>query len=204
MFITFEGIDGCGKTTQIKLLKKEFNNRKLKFISVREPGSTQLAEQIRKILLNPNNTNISSKTEALLFASARAQMVKEIIIPALDQDKNVICDRFIDSTLAYQVFGKGVEKNLIDGIHKHILRGVKPDITFLLKIKISKALKRLNKRKKKNRYDKFSKKFYEKAQNAFINIARANKKKYVIIDNSEDSKTTENLILKSFLRLMNK
>ena len=106
MFITFEGIDGCGKTTQVELLKKELNNRRLEFISVREPGSTQISEQIRQILLNPDNIKITPETEALLFASARAQIVKDKIKPAMNENKIVICDRFIDSTIAYQGYGR--------------------------------------------------------------------------------------------------
>ena len=106
----------------------------------------------------------------------------------------IICDRFIDSTFAYQVYGKGVNKNFINFIHKYVLKGLKPDLTFVLKIKISSALKRLRKRKKKNRYDKFAKSFYLKAQKAFIKIANKNKKRYYIFDNSFDNKEVENKI----------
>ena len=114
---------------------------------------------------------------------------------AIEKKKIVICDRFIDSTLAYQVYGKGVEKKLIDSVHKIILKNIKPDITFVLKVSLSKAFKRLKKRKKKNRYDKFSKSFYSKAQRAFIRIAKKNRKKYYILDNSNDDKGLEKVIL---------
>ena len=110
-----------------------------------------------------------------------------------------ICDRFSDSTLAYQVYGKKVDKRLIDSVHKYILNDIKPDLTFILKVNISKALQRLKKRKKKNRYDKFSKKFYVKVQKAFIKISKKNKKRYFVIDNSIDSKHVEKIILKKFL-----
>ena len=126
------------------------------------------------------------------------------IKPAISEKKIIICDRFTDSTLAYQVYGKGVKKTLIDTVHKHILGNLKPDLTFVLKVNISKALERLKKRKKKNRYDKFSKHFYIKAQNAFINIARKNKERYFILDNSNDSKETEKIILNKFFKVLNK
>ena len=118
--------------------------------------------------------------------------------------KNIICDRFIDSTLAYQVYGKGVNKSLVDSVHKYILGSIKPDLTFILKVNISKALQRLKKRKKKNRYDKFSKNFYIKVQNAFIRIAKENKRRYLILDNSKDSHEVEKNILKKFIERLNK
>ena len=203
-FITFEGIEGSGKSYQSLKLYKKLLKLKIPTIYTREPGGSPSAESIRKIILSGKKNKFSSITDTLLYLASRNEHIEKTLKPAVKKNKVIICDRFIDSTIAYQVFGKGVKKNLIDVIHKQILKGIKPDITFLLKIKISKALKRLNKRKKKNRYDKFSKNFYERAQNAFIKIAQSNKKKYVIIDNTEDSKETEILILKTFLKLMKK
>ena len=118
--------------------------------------------------------------------------------------KNIICDRFVDSTIAYQVFGKGVDENLINSIHKHILGSVKPDLTFILKVNISKALQRLKKRKKKNRYDKFSKNFYIKVQKAFIKIAKKKERRYFVIDNSKDSIETEKIIFNEFMKVLKK
>ena len=118
--------------------------------------------------------------------------------------KIVICDRFTDSTLAYQVYGKKVDRRLVDSVHKYILGNIKPDITFILKVNISKALNRLKKRKKKNRYDKFSKKFYYNVQKAFIKIAKKNKKKYFIIDNNNDNAFAEKAIYKIFLKFLKK
>ena len=118
--------------------------------------------------------------------------------------KVIICDRFIDSTSAYQVFGKGVDKKLVDAVHHHILRDVKPDLTFVLKVNINVAMQRLKKRKNKNRYDKFSKDFYNKVQKAFFTIANKNKKRCILIDNSVNSNTTEKLILKTFIKKFKK
>ena len=105
--------------------------------------------------------------------------------------------------MAYQVYGKGVNKSLVDSIHGHILKNIKPNLTFILKTNILKAMQRLEKRKKKNRYDKFSKKFYDKVQKSFLRIAKSDKKKYVVIDNSHDSPETEKIIYKKFIKVFN-
>ena len=200
-FITFEGIEGSGKSYQSRKLYNNLKKKKLPVIMTREPGGTKGAEIIRKIILkdyfflNPRE-KFNKYTDTLLYLAARNEHIINKIKPAIDNKKIIICDRFIDSTLAYQVHGKKVKKNFVDSIHKYILGSIKPNLTCVIKVNISKALKRLGKRKKKNRYDKFKKKFYVKAQNAFIKIAKKNKKRYLVLDNSEDSKVTEKKILK--------
>ena len=208
-FIAFEGIEGSGKSYLSRKLYKFIKKKKLPVILTREPGGTLIAEKIREVILNDyfrSNTKekFNKYTDTLLYLAARNEHVENKIKPAIFKKKIIICDRFIDSTLAYQVYGKGVSKKFVDLIHKHILGNIKPDLTFVLRVKISKALNRLNKRKKKNRYDNFSKQFYIKAQNAFINIARKNKKKYLILDNSIDSKGIEKIIFDKFTRTISK
>jgi len=209
LFVTFEGIEGSGKSYQSKKLYKKLKKKNCPVILTREPGGTKSAEIIRGVILNDyfqknSDEKFHKYTDTLLYLASRNEHIENKIKPAISKRKIVICDRFIDSTMAYQVYGKGVKKNFVDSIHKHILKDLKPDLTFLLKVKISKALKRINKRKKKNRYDKFSKYFYIKAQNAFINIAKKNKKKYVIIDNSTDSNKIEKIIFNRFMEALNK
>jgi|TARA_Y100000310_G_scaffold147769_1_gene147035 dTMP kinase len=209
LFVTFEGIEGSGKSYQSKKLYNNIKKKRIPVILTREPGGTKGAEKIRKIILEDyfhqgTKIKFNKYTDTLLYLAARNEHVKNKIIPAISKRKIIICDRFIDSTLAYQVYGKGVRKTLIDTIHKHILGNIKPDLTFLLKVNILKALKRLKKRKKKNRYDKFSKYFYIKAQKAFIKIAKNNKKRYFILDNSKDSKETEKIILNKFIQVLSK
>jgi len=209
LFVTFEGIEGSGKSYQSRKLYKSIKKRKIPVILTREPGGTKGAEKIRKIILEdyfyPNSKlRFNKYTDTLLYLAARNEHVKNKIKPAISKRKIIICDRFIDSTLAYQVYGKGVNKALVDSVHKHILGSIKPDLTFILKVNISKALERLKKRKKKNRYDKFSKYFYIKAQNAFIKIARKNKKRYFVLDNSKDSKVVEKIILNKFIKVLHK
>ena len=209
LFVTFEGIEGSGKSYQCRKLYNELRNKNLSVILTREPGGTKSAEKIRKVILedyfaSDSKEKFSKYTDTLLYLAARNEHVQNIIRPAISKKKIVICDRFIDSTLAYQVFGKGVSKNLVDSIHKFVLGSIKPDLTFVLKVNISKALQRLKKRKKKNRYDKFSKNFYTKVQNAFIKIAKKNTRRYCIVDNSEDSTKAEGFIFDKFIQFLNK
>tara|TARA_Y100000590_G_scaffold460395_1_gene619577 strand:- start:2367 stop:3014 length:648 start_codon:yes stop_codon:yes gene_type:complete len=209
IFITFEGIEGSGKSYQSRKLYKNLKNKKIPVILTREPGGTGSAEKIRKVILDdyfhPDSKEKFNKyTDTLLYLASRNEHVVNKIMPAISKKKIIICDRFIDSTLAYQVYGKGVTKNLVDSVHKYILGKLKPDITFLLKVNISKALDRLKKRKIINRYDKFSKKFYVNVQKYFIKIAKKNKKRYFILDNSTDSRDIEKVILKKILSRLHK
>ena len=199
-FIVFEGIEGSGKSYQSKKLFENLKKNKIHTILTREPGGTNSAERIRDLILkdyfhNKKEEQFDKYTDTLLYLAARNEHIKNKIKPALNKKKIIICDRYIDSTMAYQVYGKGVSKFLIDAIHNKILNGIKPNLTFLLKVNINKALKRLNQRKKKNRYDKFTKSFYNKVQKSFIKIARNKKNNYYILDNSIDNKTLETNIL---------
>ena len=208
LFVTFEGIEGSGKSYQSLKLYKNLKKKGIPVILTREPGGTIGAERIRKVILedyfHPNFKDQFDKyTDTLLYLAARNEHMKSKIEPAISKNKIVLCDRFIDSTLAYQVYGKGVSKSLVDSVHKHILRAIKPDLTFILKTNISKAMQRLKKRKKKNRYDRFSKNFYDKVQKSFLKIARKDKKKYIVVDNSFDTPETQKIIFRKFLKVFN-
>tara|TARA_B100000287_G_scaffold65583_1_gene57138 strand:- start:292 stop:939 length:648 start_codon:yes stop_codon:yes gene_type:complete len=197
-FIVFEGIEGCGKSFQSKKLYKNLLNKKIDTIITREPGGTKSSELIRNLILKDyfeknNKDKFDKYTDTLLYMAARNEHIKNKIKPALLKKQIVICDRFTDSTLAYQVYGKKVDINFINNIHKKILSGVKPNIVFILKVseKISKI--RLKKRKTKNRYDNFSQSFYAKAQKSFIKLAK-NKKNYFILDSSSNDNKLELII----------
>ena len=209
LFVTFEGIEGSGKSYQSKKLFRKIKKMKLSTIHTREPGGTKAAEKIRDVILedyfHPKSKEKFNKyTDTLLYLASRNEHIEKKIKPAVLKKKIVVCDRFIDSTLAYQVYGKGVNKGLVDSVHKYILSGIKPDLTFILKANISKAMQRLKKRKKKNRYDKFSKSFYSRVQKAFLKIAKSNKKKYIIIDNTFDTPEAEKKIFNKFIEVFNK
>ena len=208
-FVVFEGIEGSGKSYQSLKLYKSIKKKNISVILTREPGGTPSAEKIRKVILDdyfhPDSKEKFDKyTDTLLYLASRNEHIVNKIKPAISERKIIICDRFTDSTLAYQVYGKEVNKNLVDSVHKYILGSVKPDLTFVLKANISTALYRLKKRKKKNRYDKFSKNFYIKVQNAFIKIAKNNKKRCVIVDTSKDTTDAEKIIFKKFIKKLSK
>ena len=207
LFVTFEGIEGSGKSYQSKKLYNKIKKMGLPVIRTREPGGTNSAEKIRKVILDDyfsseSKEKFKKNTDTLLYLAARNEHLENKIRPAIKKKKIIICDRFIDSTSAYQIYGKGVNKNFINSIHKYILQGIKPNLTFVLIANISKAMKRLNKRKNKNRYDKFTRDFYFKVQKAFINIAKTNSKRYIILDNSKDSPRVEKIIFNNFMKLL--
>ncbi len=203
-FVTFEGIEGSGKSYQSIKLYKNLKKLKIFPILTREPGGTKGAEKIRNLILQ-DYFNFSPKdkfdkyTDTLLYLAARNEHVRNKLKPSLLKKKVVLCDRFVDSTIAYQIYGKGVDNNFVNSIHKYILKSLRPDLTFILKVNLSKAMQRLRKRKIKNRYDKFSVNFYRKAQNSFLKLAKKNKKRYFVVDNSNDSPKIEKIIIKKFM-----
>ena len=198
-FIVFEGVEGCGKSYQCKKLVTNLKKKKISALLTREPGGTNSAELIRNLILKDyfrkDNTKekFDKYTDTLLYLAARNEHIKNKIKPALKKKSIVICDRFIDSTLAYQVYGKKVDINFINNIHKLILDGIKPNITFVLKVSTDASRRRLNKRRSKNRYDNFAQSFYNKAQKSFLKIAK-NKKNYFILNSSINDNALENRI----------
>ena len=197
-FIVFEGIEGCGKSFQSRKLFNNIKKRGLSADLTREPGGTKSSELIRNLILKDyfakdSKEKFDKYTDTLLYLAARNEHIKNKIKPALIKKKVVICDRFVDSTIAYQVYGKKVKLNFIKNIHKQILNGIKPNIVFVLKVSTHSSRKRLKKRKTKNRYDNFTQSFYNKAQNSFIRIAK-NKKNYYIFDSSSNDNFLEHKI----------
>lgn len=142
LFITFEGTDGSGKTTQIKLIEEYMKKMGYEVVLTREPGGTKVSELIRDLILSPENTEIVPLTETILYAASRAQHVEQVIKPAIEAGKIVICDRFVDSSYAYQGGGRGVDLKLIADINRIAIEGVIPDITFFLDIEPDIAIKR--------------------------------------------------------------
>ncbi len=190
-FIVFEGIEGSGKSYQAKSLYNKLKKISKNVILTREPGGTKSAEIIRKVILKDyfeknKRIKLDKYTDTLLYLAARNEHLKSKLKPAIRNKKIIICDRFIDSTFAYQVYGKKVSLKFINNIHKQILGGIKPNLTFVLYVRKNSFLKRLKKRKTRNRYDNFPTNFYLKAQNAFLKISK-NKKNYIVLDSSENT-----------------
>ena len=207
-FIVFEGVEGCGKSYQSKKLHNKLKKNKINSILTREPGGTKSSELIRNLILKDyflknNSEKFDKYTDTLLYLAARNEHIKNKIKPALRDKKIVICDRFTDSTLAYQVHGKKVDINFINNIHKKILQGIKPNIVFILKVSKKSSRLRLKKRKSKNRYDNFAQSFYTKAQRSFINLARKKKNYYIINSSFNDSSTEKKIfnIVNKYLKI---
>jgi len=206
-FIVFEGVEGCGKSYQSKKLFRFLKKKKIPSILTREPGGTKSAEMIRNLILK-DYFNKSPKdkfdkyTDTLLYLAARNEHIKNKIFPSLKKKMVVICDRFVDSTLAYQVYGKKINLNFVNNIHKWILNGLKPNITFILKVSSKSSKKRLIKRKTKNRYDNFSQSFYSNVQKSFIKIAKR-KKNYFILNSSKNDNSIEKKIFNITSKYLN-
>ena len=203
-FIVFEGVEGCGKSFQSNKLFNNLKKKKISTILTREPGGTKTAELIRNLILKDyfkklKKDKFDKYTDTLLYLAARNEHVKNKIIPSLKKNKVVICDRFIDSTIAYQVYGKKVNFKFINNIHKIILGKLKPNLTFVLKVSPKVSKKRLKKRKSKNRYDNFPQSFYDNAQKSFVEISK-NKKNYFVLESSLNDNSLEREILKITLR----
>ena len=183
-FITFEGIEGSGKSTQSKKLHEFFLNRKLDAILTREPGGSKASEKIREILLCEEIEKLEAKTELFLNFAARLEHVEKLIKPALAQGKTVISDRFFDSTYTYQGSAFGLDMNLIDDVRKMAIGDFAPDITFLIDVPVEAAFSRIENRSTNNRYEKFGLDFHQKVRNGFLKLSSENPR-IVVIDGTK-------------------
>ena len=188
MFITFEGIEGCGKTTQIKRLAKILEKHGIKFIRTLEPGGTQVGKTIRKLLLDSRNKNLTPLTELILYIADRAQHIEEVIRPALDKGYWVICDRFFDATIAYQGSARGQDLEFIRILNDSVTQGLKPDLTILLDCPAETGLERAVKRNKINaqddqdRFEREGMEFHRAVRRGYLDLAHDDKKRFVIIN----------------------
>lgn len=189
LFITFEGPDGSGKTTQALLLKKYLQLKGFEVVHTREPGGDTVAEEIRRLLLSPE-LKVAPVAELLLYCASRAQHVAMLIAPALRRGKIVLCERFMDATVAYQGYGRGLDKTLIQEMNAVSSQGVVPDLTFLLDISSSLGLERVEEAKgKKDRFEKESIKFHQRVRKGYLALAKAEPrriKKILVSSSIED------------------
>ncbi|WP_316862486.1 dTMP kinase [uncultured Cohaesibacter sp.] len=190
-FITFEGGEGVGKSTQIRLLKEKLEHKGIDCIQSREPGGSPHAEEVRDVLLSgfAEGMGISPAGEAVLFAAARADHVDTIIKPALETGQWVLCDRFMDSTRIYQGESQEVTEDLVDILERLAINGVSPDITFILDLRADVGMARANKRRNENeaadRFEREAMHIHENRRNAFLKLARKNPKRCKVIDASQ-------------------
>jgi len=187
-FITFEGSEGCGKSTQSGMLYRYLKSKGGKVLYLREPGGVKLSEKIRRILLD-TGSRISPESETLLYMAARAQVVRDMIKPALESGKTVICDRFLDSTIAYQGFGLGIDIRMIRAIGKFATLGIKPDLTIFLDLAVEKGLKhRLN---CSDRIERRSFVYHQRVRNGYLKLARLEPKRIRIVKVRQDKLATQ-------------
>ena len=180
--ITFEGAEGSGKSTQIKRAASYIRKGGYSVVLLREPGGTRISEGIRKILLNKKHREMSLKTELLLYLAARAQIVQEKILPALKAGKVVICDRYEDSTRAYQGYGRKLSLKTIEQVSKFVRGSLKPSLTFVLDVNVKKGLKRGGRR---DRIEKESLLFHNRVRKGFLTLARKDRKRIVVLDSHQ-------------------
>ncbi len=187
MFITLEGPEGSGKTSQLPALAEFLRGKGCDVLVTREPGGTSVGDQIREVLMNMKNVSIVPQTEILLFQAARAQHVAEILRPALDNGKIVICDRFGDSTLAYQGYGHQTDIRTLQGLIHFATGGLTPDLTLLLDIPVDQGFERKIKNDSEwNRLDAYTKAFHERVRQGYLELARDEPGRWKIIDASQD------------------
>jgi len=200
MFITFEGIDFCGKSTQVELLKKFLLENKKEVEIIREPGGTEISEIIRPILLDKKHYKMFMETEIFLFSAARAQLVREKIRPYLDKNIFVISDRFHDSTTAYQGYGRGISLELVKHINSLAIGDTIPDITFFIDIPVEEAEKRkqAKKRLRLDRIETSDSEFYNRVRNGYITLSE-NEKRFIRIDGLKTIEEIHNEIVKVIL-----
>lgn len=182
IFITLEGPDGSGKSTQIELLSEYLRKKGYDIILTREPGGTVVSEEIRRVILNPELKEMKDMTELLLYASARAQLVGEVIKPALEQNKAVISDRFIDSSAVYQGIGRGLGVETVYEVNRYALQGVFPDLTFLLDLDAEEGIKRKKQQAELDRMEQQDLAFHQRVAMGYREIAKRDPKRIISLD----------------------
>lgn len=189
LFVTIEGPDGSGKTSVIKgLIPKLTPMVKKEIITTREPGGSRIAEKIRELILDPDHLEMDSRTEALLYAASRRQHLIEKVIPALEADQVVICDRFVDSSLVYQGWARGIGMTEVAVINEFATEGVVPDVTLYLDIDAREGLERIERARENRQYDRLDQEelaFHEKVREGYLQLVKNNQKRIVLVDASQ-------------------
>jgi len=197
-FVVFEGIEGAGKSTLLEVLSSLFRERGIPFVKTREPGGTETAEPIRKIILD-RNLSIEPITELLLLMASRHENTVKKILPALDSGKVVISDRYRDSSLAYQGYGRGIDLSFIEELNDIVTGGLQPDVVFIIDIPVDLMMKRIE-RREHNRMDIQTRDFYERVRRGYLEIARRDPERYFVLDGNRDVEE----ITKDIVSILNK
>ena len=197
--IVFEGVEGSGKSYHLNHVCKYLKKKKISFIKLREPGGNTNSEKIRKLILD-KKLKFNKNTDLLLYLASRSENIS--LLKKNYKKKIILIDRFIDSTIAYQHYGLGVDLRIINQLNKFLLNGLKVDFTFLNIVNMKNMTKRLQDRKKLNRYDKFKKTFYDKVQKGFLKIAKKKRSKYLIVDSNLEIYINRNKIIEKLNKII--
>lgn len=206
LFITFEGIDGCGKTTQLNLLAASLRRRRIPFLVTREPGGTALGERVRKVLLSGASAGMDPRTEVLLMFASRAQHVAQVIRPALARGRIVLCDRFTDASLAYQGYGRGLDLAFIRRLHAVACRNLQPNLTFVIEIdprtSVRRARRRLStSRRDEGRFERETLGFYGRVRRGYQALARREPRRVKLIPGEDAPENIHQRVLAHLRRL---
>lgn len=196
LFITFEGADGCGKTTQMNLLKDYLIQNGYEVVLTREPGAKGLGEQLREILLNYDG-EVADRCESFLFLADRAQNIETIVIPSIKQGKIVLCDRHIDSTVAYQGYGRGLDLDEINYLNNIATGGIKPDLTYVFDVDVETSAKRVG--DEKDRMESAGKEFFNRVRNGYLELAKKEPQRIKVIDSTRSIEEVFQNVLKEFI-----
>lgn len=197
--IVFEGVEGSGKSYHLNHVCKYLKKKKISFIKLREPGGNTNSEKIRKLILD-KKLKFNKNTDLLLYLASRSENIS--LLKKNYKKKIILIDRFVDSTIAYQHYGLGVDLKIINQLNKFLLNGLKVDFTFLNIVNMKNMTKRLKYRKKLNRYDKFKKTFYDRVQKGFLKIAKKNRSKYLIVDSNLEIYINKNKIIEKLNKII--
>ncbi len=203
MFITLEGPEGGGKTTQINALAQFLRAGGRQTLSLREPGGTSISEQVRAILMHLGNTAMHPRSEILLFLAARAQLVEEVIRPALAQGTVILCDRYADSTLAYQGYGHSVDLDMLRRLLDFATGGLQPDLTFLLDIDPLDGLRRKQAASEWNRLDAYDAEFHRRVRQGYFQLAAAEPQRWVVVDACQPADAVQAVLRHNVLARLN-
>ena len=199
-FITFEGSEGCGKSTQVQRLAARLEHFGVPYLVTREPGGTPIGETIRELLqFAPHNSAMTAETELLLFEASRSQLVRETIKPALERGLCVIADRFFDSTTVYQGAARKLDREMVERLNAFVVGDCVPDITFILDVDAATAASRMQKPRKADRMEQQPAEFYERVREAYRELAKRESKRIVLIDGSRNVDQIENEIWEMLL-----
>ena len=196
-FITFEGCDGCGKSTQLKMLSAYLTENNIPHIFTREPGGGKISEEIRQILLNGKNMEMTDECEALLYAAARVQHLSDRVEPALAKGELVVCDRYVDSSLAYQAYGRGLGVDFISKINSFALEKYLPDVTVFINLSSEAAFARKKGADENDRLEQAGRDFHKRVYDGYCTLAQQNPDRYVVIDGAQTPQEIFNDVIKA-------